>query len=107
MHSSRHRLEGLLGIDGELRRRIALHAGLMFEGTREEKIVHFHRVQKAYDFRSRVVHGSSVDNPRLVEEYGFATQLLLGLLAQCVVLGRVPSAKELDERAVSADPLKE
>ena len=50
-------IEGLLSVDGELNRRIALYAALMLEGTAEEKIAYFNEVKRAYGIRSRAVHG--------------------------------------------------
>lgn len=95
-------IEGLLGVDGELRRRIALHAVILMGGELDQKFERFERIKKAYDFRSKVVHGSKRDDTRLSAEHDFAAGLLSDLLAKCVELGRVPSAKELDEAALVA-----
>lgn len=94
-------IEGLLAVDGELSRRIALHAAMLSDGTRDERIARFHRVKKAYGFRSRVVHGSGFDNAKLAAEHHFASTLLIELLAKCVTLGRLPTFKELDEAAAA------
>ncbi len=94
-------IEGLLGVDGELRRRIALHAAILFNGSLEEKTNHFHQIKKAYDFRSKVVHGGKIDTEKLSAEYRFASNLLRGLLSTCVILKRVPTARELDEAALN------
>lgn len=95
-------IEGLLAVDSELRRRVAMYSGILLDGTREEKIAQSNRARKAYDFRSKVVHGAPFDNSRLAAEHAFASGLLMGLLGKCVMLGRVPSAVELDEAAVAA-----
>lgn len=92
-------IEGLLDVDSELRRRIALHAAILLDGTPAEKALYFERVKKGYDVRSRVVHGSSVKPEMLQQGYALAGEVLLTLLRKCVELGRVPSGAELDERA--------
>lgn len=95
-------IEGLLQIDGELRRRIALHAAILSDGTKEDRVELFRKIKRAYDFRSRIVHGGGVDKERIYDEYRFASDVLVILLAKCVTLGRVPTANEVDEAALSA-----
>lgn len=94
-------IEGLLDVDSELRRRIALHAAILLDGTPAEKALYFDRLKKGYDVRSRVVHGSGAKPEVLQQGYALAGEGLLTLLRKCVELGRVPSAAELDERAAS------
>lgn len=89
-------IEGLLSVDAELTRRIALHAAMMLVGTPEEKVAHFDRVKKAYNIRSKAVHGGDATNAQLETGYAEASLILIALLRRCVELGRVPSAKELD-----------
>lgn len=95
-------IEGLLRVESELSRRIALHAAILFDGDKEQKAAHFLQVKKAYTIRSKVVHGSGADAAALKDAYIFASELLIGLLRKMVDLGRVPSASELDRLAVSA-----
>jgi hypothetical protein len=94
-------IEGLLEIDGELRRRIALHAAILSDGTQEEKLQLFKSIKRAYDFRSKVVHGASVKGNRMEVEYEFTSTLLASLLTKCIVLGRTPTANEIDEAALT------
>ena len=94
-------IEGLLNIDGELRRRIALHAAILLEGDRDQKIAIFRNTKRAYDLRSKVVHGGQADTEELSSAVGFACDLLTGLLRRMVELGRVPSSSELDNLAAS------
>jgi hypothetical protein len=92
-------IEGLLDVQAELRNRIALHAAILFDGDPTEKAAHFAKVKNAYDVRSRVMHGSGTDAARLSSAYGFASEVLVGLLRKSVELGRVPHASELDRLA--------
>lgn len=95
-------IEGLLSVDAELSRRLALYAALMLDGTTAEKAEYFSEVKKAYSVRSRAVHGSGLNKTKLEEGYLTAARILIGLIAKCVELGRVPSPSELDRLAVSA-----
>lgn len=95
-------IEGLLGVDAELRRRVALHAAILFDGTTDEKAAYFARIKKGYDVRSKVVHGTGAKTDDLKLGYAVASEVLLALLRKCVELGRVPSAAELDGLAASA-----
>lgn len=94
-------IEGLLGVEAELSRRLALHATILFDGEPSEKATHLAQVKKAYAIRSKVVHGTGVDRSKLPEAYLFASRLLVGLLRKMVELGRVPEASELDQLAAS------
>jgi hypothetical protein len=94
-------IEGLLAVDGELNRRIALYAALLHKGSAGEKVAYFKAVKKAYAIRSRAVHGGKATPEKLREGYQAASDILVSLLARCVELGRVPSNDELDALAVA------
>ena len=94
-------IEGLLSVDAELSRRLALYAALLFDGSPGEKAAYFDQVKKAYGVRSRAVHGSGLKPEQQEEGVRTASDILVGLLKRCVELGRVPSAAELDKLAVS------
>ena len=95
-------IEGLMSVDAELSRRLALYAALMLDGSPDEKSAYFDEVRKAYAVRSRAVHGSRLKKGKLEEGSRTAGRILIGLIARCVELGRVPSPGELDKLAVSA-----
>lgn len=92
-------IEGLLSVDSELTRRIALYAALMIEGNHEEKTSWFAEVKKAYGVRSKAVHGGAVSESMLQDGYQQASRILVRLLARCVEIGRVPNPAELDALA--------
>ena len=94
-------IEGLLSVDAELSRRLALYAALLLDGSPDEKEMHFNNVKKAYAVRSRAVHGSRLTKAKLKEGYRAAGDILIELIAKCVEIGRVPSPSELDRLAVS------
>lgn len=94
-------IEGLLGVEAELSRRVALYAALLHPGTPEEKGVYFNDVRKAYAIRSSAVHGGRPNQTKLKAGYESASKILVGLLMRCVELGRVPASAELDALAVA------
>lgn len=89
-------IEGLLMVDAEHSRRIALYSSILLHGDAEAKFERFEMVKKSYSLRSRVVHGSKPNKEKLQQGYAEATHLLSDLLRRCVELGRVPSRQELD-----------
>ncbi|GAA3725369.1 hypothetical protein GCM10022268_36580 [Sphingomonas cynarae] len=97
-------IEGLLSVDAELSRRLALYAALIIDGWPEEKVRYFDQVKNAYGIRSRAVHGGKTKLEKLVEGYHMASRILADLLARCVELGRVPTPTELDHLAVKGMP---
>jgi len=94
-------IEGLLSVDAELNRRLALYASLLRAGNPTEKAEYFGHVKRAYGVRSKVVHGGFVSAEKLHNGYAEASEILASLLARCVELGRVPSPQELDALAAS------
>lgn len=95
-------IEGLLAVDAELSRRIALYAALILDGTAEQKLAQYKEIKKAYGVRSKAVHGGSVKGNALEEGYKTAASILARLLARCVEIGRIPSPEELDAVAVAS-----
>lgn len=95
-------IEGLLSVDSELSRRLALYAALMIDGTLEEKTRFFEEVKSAYGVRSRAVHGGKAKAEQLASGAATASYILVTLLARCVEIGRVPSPGELDRLAVGS-----
>lgn len=95
-------IESLLDVDAELRRSIALHAAILHGGESEAKAARFRDVKRAYDIRSKVVHGADVDGAKLEAAVEFASDLLLDLLRRTLEIGRMPKGAELDEAASRA-----
>jgi hypothetical protein len=96
-------IEGLLQVDAEHSRRIALYSAILLKGSEQEKSERFDLVKKSYSLRSRVVHGAKPTKQKLDAGYAEATNLLADLLSRCVELGRVPTRDELDRRSFSGD----
>ncbi len=96
-------IEGLLGVDAELSRRLALNGSLLIQGTADEKLAFYQRLKKAYGDRSKVVHGSSLKPEKLSSAASEAQSILIALLRRCVELGRVPTANEFDKVAAAGN----
>lgn len=96
-------IEGLLQVEAEHNRRIALYSAILMKGDEQAKSHRFDLVKKSYSLRSRVVHGAKPTKEKLEAGYAEATDLLADLLSRCVELGRVPSRDELDRTSFSGD----
>ena len=96
-------IEGLLNVEAELSRRLALYAALMKEGTPAEKGEYFKMVKDAYSIRSRAVHGGNAKPDRIELGLRMATEILTDPLKSCIKIGRVPKPTELDLQAVGAN----
>lgn len=94
-------IEGLLSVDGELNRRLALYAALLIDGPPDRKADYFTKLKKAYGLRSKAVHGARLAPDKLAEGYATASAILVELLARCVELGHVPTPDEFDRAAVT------
>lgn len=95
-------IEGLLQVEAEHNRRIALYSAILLKGDADEKAARFELVKKSYSLRSRVVHGAKPTKEKLEAGYAEATDLLADLLSRCVELGRVPSRDELDRASFNS-----
>lgn len=96
-------IEGLLQVEAEHNRRIALYSAILMNGDEEAKSDRFDLVKKSYSLRSRVVHGAKPTKEKLEAGYSEATNLLADLLGRCVELGRVPTRDELDRASFSSN----
>ena len=53
--------------EGELSYRLATRAAIFLADTRPERITIFRQVRSAYGARNRVVHGSQIDAPAVIQ----------------------------------------
>jgi hypothetical protein len=94
-------IERLIGTDTELRHRVALYTTILSNLSEEDGIRLFKDVKSAYDFRSRVVHGSISDASKIRAGLKRAEAILYDLLRRCVELARVPTIAELERISLS------
>jgi Apea-like HEPN len=94
-------IEGLLQVEAEHSRRLALYCALLSRGDESAKEARFEMVKSSYSLRSRVVHGAKPSADKLLKGYLEATELLADLLSRCVELGRIPQRQELDRISFS------
>jgi hypothetical protein len=95
-------IEGLLGVDAELSRRVAQYAALLHKGSQEDREAHYRMVRKSYAIRSKAVHGAGSAPAVLIAGYQDGSAILAELLARCVEIGEVPSCDELDASALTS-----
>jgi hypothetical protein len=95
-------IECLFRVSSEISRTVALYSALLLdEGDAGMRYKTFKEIRKAYDIRSKVVHGALENSNSLGQAYDYASKLLARLLARCVELSRVPSAEELERTALA------
>lgn len=93
-------IERLFKVSSELTRTLALYSALLLEeSSADARYDCYKRIKKDYSLRSRVVHGSMEEESQLEAIYVRASELLVGLLARCVALSRVPTDEEFDRAA--------
>lgn len=95
-------IERLVGTDAELRYRVSAYATILSPLDGQERESYFSKVKKAYDFRSRVVHGSVNEGDVIRAGLDDASTILYNLLRRCVELGRVPDLEELDRTMLAS-----
>lgn len=89
-------IEALLGVEQELRFRVALLGACVLEPRGPARIELYRRLLRLYDARSKAVHGARVDESKLRAEVVETRRLLADLLCKCVEAKRVFSREELE-----------
>jgi hypothetical protein len=89
-------VEALLGISSELRFRLSALIAAFLEARGPERVRRYRGLKKLYDFRSRAVHGTAIDDTALQEHISEVRVLLSSLLCKITELGRFPSDDDWD-----------
>jgi hypothetical protein len=89
-------IEAFLGASTEIRFRLSTLIAAALEAPGDSRFTLYKKLQKLYDTRSRVVHGSAVDITK-VESHLFEARSILTLLVRLVVDGgSVPTIVDLE-----------
>jgi hypothetical protein len=91
-------IEALIGIQAELRFRLALSVACLLEAPGPERTERYRRVKKLYDVRSRAVHGVAMRDAELVSHVAETRKLLSGMLSSMIECGSVPSEEDIERR---------
>ena len=89
-------IECLIGASQELRFRVAALTAALVDPLGPERLATYRSIQKLYDIRSKVVHGSDLTESELNDHVHNARGVLSRLLRACVVLQRTPDRAELE-----------
>lgn len=90
-------IEALLGIQAELRFRIALSIASILEPRGDERSARYRRVKKLYDIRSKAVHGSPLSENELISHVAETRKLLSSIICTMIEAGKVFSEDDIDE----------
>lgn len=89
-------IESLLGIQAELRFRIALSIASLLEPRGQQRAERYRRIKKLYDVRSRAVHGAAMNESELISHVAETRKLLSSIVCTMVESGRVFSEEDID-----------
>ncbi len=95
-------IESIIGLDQELRFRIALYISKLFGQSESEREKIFADTKKLYDGRSRCVHGSGFKT-RAAEKkiYTESLELLCNLILKICQIGKMPKPKDIESIILS------
>jgi hypothetical protein len=89
-------MEALLGIQAELRFRIAMSIASLVEPRGQQRIDQYRRIKKMYDVRSRAVHGAVMSDAELISHVAEVRKLLSIIVCQMVEAGKVFSEDDIE-----------
>jgi len=95
-------IEAMIGVDQELRFRIALYVSKLFGESHDEVQKLFKETKKLYDGRSKCVHGTGLKT-RAQEEtlYKKSLKLLCDLILNACESEKVPDKKDIEKTILS------
>ena len=90
-------IEALFNISAELRYRLSLYIGALTETLGEKRYEKFQKVKKLYDFRSKIVHGSTLDEASIANHIREVSLILAHLLTIFAQKGEVIEVEEIEK----------
>lgn len=89
-------VESLLGVESELSYRLRLYISMLLEKAQTSREVLFASVKKAYDVRSKVVHGIGASSHEIDSQVVFMRDKLSRLITNSMDNGSIWDAKNID-----------
>lgn len=89
-------IEALFEIQSELRFRLATIIASILEPRGDKRVDLYRKTKKLYDVRSKAVHGSVIDNSKLLTHIQDTRQLLSLIICKFTELNHVPNEEELE-----------
>jgi hypothetical protein len=90
-------IEALVEVQAELRFRLSAYIAAVLEPPGPRRRDLFKRIQKLYDFRSKVVHGASVEEAAIRSHTIEARKLLARVMRTCVERGSLLSNDDFEQ----------
>jgi hypothetical protein len=87
-------IESLHNVSAELRFRLSLQSAYFLERNGEGRLARYRTVKKLYDFRSKAVHGHSLDDALLEEHIHAVRNLLSDLICKVLVDKVLPNESQ-------------
>ena len=95
-------IEAMIGVDQELRFRIALYVSKLFGESESEITKLFAETKKLYDGRSKCVHGSGLKTREEEKNlYYKSLNLLCDLIVRACQNGKVPEKEDIEKTILS------
>lgn len=91
-------IESIFGIQSELRFRLAAEIAAFLEPRGIERISLHNKIKQLYDFRSKAVHGSKIDDTLIENHISEVQSLLRRILIKCIDDQHIPTSKEFEEK---------
>ncbi len=89
-------IEALMGIQAELRFRLALSVACVLEPRGAQRIERYRQVKKLYDSRSRAVHGAEMSEAELITHIIETRKVLSGILSRMIEGGKALSEEDIE-----------
>ena len=89
-------IEALLGVQAELRFRIAMSIAGLVKPRGQQRIDEYRRIKKLYDVRSRAVHGAVMNDAELISHVAEVRKLQSIIVCQMVGAGKVFSEDDIE-----------
>jgi hypothetical protein len=89
-------IEALMGVQAELRFRLALSVACVLEPRGAQRVNRYRQIKKLYDSRSRAVHGAEMSEAELISHIIETRRMLSGILCRMIEGGKVLSEEDIE-----------
>jgi hypothetical protein len=89
-------IESLFDISAELRYRLAVSIASILEPRGDVRVALYNTITKAYDVRSKIVHGARIEDQAILRHVVEASELLSRILASVIERGNIWSKSDLE-----------
>lgn len=90
-------IEAVFGIQSELRFRLAAEISAYLKPRGVDRVSLHNRIKQLYDFRSKAVHGSKINDASIKDHISEVQTLLRQILIKCINERHIPTKKEFED----------